>query len=354
MTATPEPAEPRTAPEDAPAEDQDHLYRDIVVVGASAGGVEALERLVSGLPPELPASVFIVLHLLSTGTSVLDLILGRSGPLPVSVATDGERFERGHIYVAPPDQHLLIRGHLIQLSLGPRENGHRPAIDPLFRSAARSFGPRVVAMVLSGTLDDGAAGARFVKERGGAVLAQDPTDALYPAMPSNAIAATDTNETAPADRLAGVLCHLLEHRLDKSRVDEAEGLWEAPELEERAEGDPSGLTCPECGGALWEREEGSLVRFACRTGHAFSPDSLVEEQSKALDAALWSALRGLEERTDLFRRMAMRAGNSPTTSRRFESRARGVERHAEVVRNAIAKLGPAIGPETDPEPEPAP
>jgi two-component system, chemotaxis family, protein-glutamate methylesterase/glutaminase len=135
---------------------------------------------------------------------------------------------------------------------------------------------------------------------------------------------------------------------------EPDGLWTAPELEERAEGDPSGLTCPECGGALWERDEGTLVRFACRTGHAFSPDSLVQEQSKALEAALWSALRGLEERADLFRRMAMRAGDSPYSSRRFESRARGAERHAQVVREAIAKLGPAIGPETEPEPETEP
>src|SRR4051794_41089388 len=160
---------------EAPEERED-LYRDVIVVGASAGGVEALDRLVSGLPPEFPASIFVVLHLLASGRSLLDSILSRAGELPATAAVDGERFERGHIYVAPPDHHLLIRGLEIELSVGPRENGHRPAIDPLFRSAARAFGARVIAIVLSGSLDDGAAGARFVKERGGVAIVQDPDD----------------------------------------------------------------------------------------------------------------------------------------------------------------------------------
>jgi two-component system, chemotaxis family, protein-glutamate methylesterase/glutaminase len=315
--------------------------------------VEALERMVSGLPLELPASMFVVLHLLSSGTSVLDSILARSGDLPATVAVNGERFERGHIYVAPPDQHLLVRGEHIELSLGPRENGHRPAIDPLFRSAARAVGSRVVAVVLSGSLDDGAAGARFVKERGGAVMVQDPEEALYPAMPSNTMAATEVERVAPVAEMPDALGQLLEEPLDRALEEEAASLWSAEELEERAEGDPSGLTCPDCGGSLWQREEGSLVRFACRTGHAFSPESLMQEQSKALETALWSALRGLEERADLFRRMARRAGPRPGTAQRFESRARAVERHAGVVREAMAKLAPTIDAEVAPETEPA-
>jgi two-component system chemotaxis response regulator CheB len=328
------------------------LYRDVIVIGASAGGVEALGRLSAGLPPELPASVFVVLHLLSTGTSVLHSIMDRSGNLPASAAVDGERFERGHIYVAPPDQHLLVWDGHIRLSLGPRENGHRPAIDPLFRSAARSFGPRVVSVVLSGSLDDGAAGMRFVKERGGAAVVQDPEDALYPAMPLNAAAFTDVDQIVPVDRMAEVICGLVETPVEEGADAVQEGeAWRAAELEERAEGDPSGLTCPECGGALWERAEGPLVRFACRTGHAFSPDSLVSEQSKSLEVALWSALRGLEERADLFRRMARRAEDRPGTARRFETRARAAEEHAGAVREAVAKLGPTVEP--DPEVEPA-
>ncbi len=342
------------APEaEGQAATEQYLYRDVIVVGASAGGVEALERLVRGFPPELPASVFVVLHMLSTGRSMLDSILSRAGSLPATVAVDAERFDRGHVYVAPPDHHLLIRGGHIQLSLGPRENGHRPAIDPLFRSAARSLGPRVVAVVLSGALDDGAAGARFVKERGGAAVVQDPSDAIYPAMPTNALAATEADRVVPVADMAEGLCRLLEEPLERGLEEEAESLWSADDLEERAEGDPSGLTCPDCGGALWQRAEGRLIRFACRTGHAFSPESLMQEQSKSLETAMWSALRSLEERADLFRRMARRAGRQ-RTAQRFESRARAVERHAGVIREAMAKLAPAIEPESEPETETEP
>src|SRR5205823_3278131 len=148
-------------------------------------------------------------------------------------------------------------------------------------------------------------------------------------------------------------CGLLEEPLDPALEEEAESVWSSEDLEARAEGDPSGLTCPDCGGSLWERDEGSLVRFACRTGHAFSPESLMAEQSKALETAMWSALRGLEERADLFRRMAGRASDNPLTGRRFESRARAVERHAEVVRDAMAKLEPMTEPDPEPTEEPA-
>jgi two-component system chemotaxis response regulator CheB len=194
---------------------REELYRDVIVVGASAGGVEALGRLVSGLPPELPASIFVVLHLLASGRSLLDAILTRSGSLPATAAVDGERFERGHIYVAPPDHHLLVRGGHVELSVGPRENGHRPAIDPLFRSAARAYGARVIAIVLSGSLDDGAAGTRFVKERGGAAVVQEPDDALYPAMPKNTMAVTEVDRVTPVAQMPEVLSELLEEGLDR-------------------------------------------------------------------------------------------------------------------------------------------
>src|SRR3954453_13407645 len=162
--------------------------RDIVVIGASAGGVQALDDLVGRLPPELPAAVFVVLHLAAGGRSVLPSILERSGPLPAAVPAEQQFPERGHIYVAPPDRHLLLVGREVRLTGGPRENGHRPAIDPLFRSAARAYGPRVIAVVLSGTLDDGAAGARMVRDRGGTVIVQHPDDALYSDMPENTLA----------------------------------------------------------------------------------------------------------------------------------------------------------------------
>jgi len=320
----------------------DLIYRDIVVIGASAGGVEALRSLVRGLPPELPAAMFVVLHLLASGRSVLPAILARAGGLPATVPQDGERPDRGHIYVAPPDRHLLLVGHAMRLTGGPRENGHRPAIDPLFRSAARSYGPRVVAIVLSGNLDDGAAGARLVKERGGMLLVQDPRDALYPDMPASAAAATDADALLPVADMAAHLCAALEEPVAagkddlKSMEDPEEN--QLVEAELALNGQPTELSCPECGGPLWERSEGPLVRFACRVGHVFSPESLIEQHGKELERALWSAQRNLEERADLYRRMARRMSGKAALEKRFLDRSTSAERHAAALQDAIVKL----------------
>jgi two-component system chemotaxis response regulator CheB len=319
-------------------------YRDMVVIGASAGGVEALDRLVRGFPTELPAAVLVVLHLPAAGRSVLPEILARAGGLPATVPQDGERPDRGHIYVAPPDRHLLVVGQQMRLTGGPRENGHRPAIDPLFRSAARSYGRRVVAIVLSGNLDDGAAGSRLVKERGGMVLVQDPEDALYPDMPASAAAVTDVDALVPVADMAGRICAALEEPLPATEEDEEVSREERDEEEELAaaelalDGQPTELSCPECGGPLWERSEGPLVRFACRVGHVFSPESLIEQHGKELERALWAAQRNLEERSDLYRRMARRARGKSVLQKRFTDRSESAERHAAAVQEAIVKL----------------
>jgi two-component system, chemotaxis family, protein-glutamate methylesterase/glutaminase len=321
------------------------VYRDVVVVGASAGGVEALTRLVRTLPPEFPAAVFVVLHLSSTGTSVLPEILARRGSLPAMVPEEGQTIDRGHIYVAPPDRHLLLAGSQVQLSAGPRENGHRPAIDPLFRSAARTYGPRVVAVVLSGTLDDGAAGARLVKERGGAVIVQAPHDALYSAMPEHAAAVTEVDAVLPAREMAAAIGELLEEPLDshwETRADARDRaeLTAVAEATHAEDGAPAELSCPECGGPLWERGEGEFVQFACRVGHVYSPESLIAEQATSLEQALWGATRGLYERADLYRRLARRAEGKAGLVERFERRASDAEEHAEAVRDALARLVP--------------
>jgi two-component system chemotaxis response regulator CheB len=336
------------------------VQRDVVVVGASAGGVQALQQLVAALPPELPASVLIALHLSSEATSVLHDILSRAGQLDASQAVDGERLERGHIYVAPPDRHLLVRGANVCLSAGPRENGHRPAIDPLFRSAARAFGARVIGVVLTGTLDDGTDGLRLIKDRGGCAVVQDPEDAAYGEMPASAIAYADPHWIVPLAEIGRVIVEVIDSPLDPDDdhtvTDPGEQPVEPLEALE-AEFDPDGpdgeaslLTCPECGGVLIEREDREAVRFACQVGHAYSPESLVEQQGDALESALWQALRTLEERANLLYRMSKRAErrSMPETGSRMSQRADRTTRHATEIRNTILRLRDGESPEATP------
>jgi two-component system, chemotaxis family, protein-glutamate methylesterase/glutaminase len=194
-------------------EDEDAtVQRDLIVIGASAGGVQALQELAATLPADLPAAVVVVLHLMPDGTSVLDSILDRAGPLPAGQAQDGEPLEHGHIYVGPPDFHLLLRDSTIHLSAGPEENGHRPAIDMLFRSAARAYGPRVIGVVLTGTLDDGTDGLRLIKKLGGATLVQDPDDAAYGDMPRSAIRSVDPDRVLPLAEMAVAIRAMTEGR----------------------------------------------------------------------------------------------------------------------------------------------
>jgi two-component system chemotaxis response regulator CheB len=185
-----------------------------VVIGASAGGVEALRALAASLPPEFPAAIVVALHVASAGTSVLPQILARNGPLPAAFAHDGESLRRGHIHVAPPDFHCLIQDGRIQLSHGPPESGHRPAIDPLFRSAAAA-GPRVIGVILSGMLDDGAGGLRAIKEQGGAAVVQDPDEATFPAMPLAAIAASTPDLIVGIGAMASALYELIDGPADR-------------------------------------------------------------------------------------------------------------------------------------------
>ena len=214
--------------------------RDIVVIGASAGGVEALTTLFSGLPLELPAAVFVVLHVMPGGTSVLPRILSRAGSLPVSAAVDGQPIERGRAYVAPPDHHMLILDGEVRLTSGPRENGHRPAVDPLFRSAARAHGRKVIGAVLSGALDDGTAGLRMISEADGLALVQDPASALYPSMPDAALDYTPAARAVPIEELADAICQAIGDPLGEQADDDREQLITAVPLDdlERSDDNP--------------------------------------------------------------------------------------------------------------------
>ncbi|MGL4621652.1 MAG: chemotaxis protein CheB, partial [Chroococcidiopsis sp.] len=288
---------------------------DIIVIGASAGGVEALSQLLSLLPADIPAAIFVVLHVPSEGYSILPKILNRAiakrqkqSSLKAIHPQDGEQIEYGRIYVAPPDLHLLVKRGSISLAHGPKENGHRPAVDTLFRTAARAYGQRVVGVVLSGTLDDGTAGLMAVKQRDGVAIVQDPKEAMYSGMPRSAIENVEVDRILPVAEMAALLVELARQPIVTKTAaisDDMEMEADMAELELNAmqnpdrPGTPSPYACPDCGGVLWELDEGRLMRFRCRTGHAYSTDSLLAAQSESLEDALWSALRALEEKAAL-------------------------------------------------------
>lgn len=332
---------------------------DAVVVGASAGGIEALERLVAGLPPGLPVPVLVVVHVAAGGVSVLPRILGRAGPLPAGHARHGEATVPGRIYVAPPDHHLLAADGTVALSRGPRENGHRPAVDVLFRSAAVTFGPRVAAVVLSGSLDDGAAGLAAVKAAGGVALVQDPADAAHPGMPRSALDRVAPDHVLPAAAIAGALAGLAAGAGgDPAGAAGSAGVVgaPAPARPTDAGGDPGAdpavragleLGCPDCGGVLRPHEADGVLR--CRVGHAWASRSLLAAQSGRIEEALWVALRTLEERAELTGAVAAaaRQRNHAITAGVLEERARRLDELVGTLRSVLDAGAAAM--EADPE-----
>ncbi|XVV09014.1 chemotaxis protein CheB [Actinoplanes sp. CA-131856] len=316
----------------------------MVAVGASAGGVEALRSLVAGLPPGYPGAVLVVLHIARSAPSALPSILDRSGPLPARAATDGEPLRSGHIYVAPSDHHLLLLDGHMRLTRGPAENGHRPAIDPLFRSVARAAGARTAGVVLSGSRDDGASGLATIAAQGGATIVQDPEDALCPWMPRAAIARAAPDHILPVAKIGALLSGMAAMDLPPSnppndRLLEFEVAITDPEstLTTDQVAEPAGYGCPTCGGSLFQIESDPTPRFRCRVGHAWSPESLLDEQAIALEGALWIALRALEEKSALSRRMA--GTRHSGTGARLETVAEDAETAASTIRKLIERLG---------------
>lgn len=333
------------------------MPRDIVVVGASAGGVEALRALTSGLPADLPAAVLVVLHMPARGASALPAILRRSGPLDAVTATDGLQLRHGRIYVAPPDHHLLLSEDRLRLSHGPTENGHRPAVDALFRSVARVAGPRVIGIVLSGVLDDGAAGLVSIVRRGGLAIVQEPGDALYAGMPHSALRHITADHVVPAVEMGSILKYLATEQVDvdaaplPSPLDVIESNITAEFAQETADQRTryevggmarfSGFSCPDCQGNLVELDA-ETARYRCRVGHAWTAEALLDQQSSDLERALWMALRTLDEKVSLARRLqadAIKRG-SPALSGRYGDTAEESESAAKVLRRfLLAHLG---------------
>jgi two-component system, chemotaxis family, protein-glutamate methylesterase/glutaminase len=288
----------------------------VVAVGASAGGVEALTRLAEGLPTDLPYAVLVVLHMPAGAPSVLARIIDRSGPVPAVTATNGTPLEPGRIYVAVPDHHLLVEDHRVVLSEGPTENSYRPAINALFRSTALTFGARAIGVLMSGVLDDGVLGLTAIRARGGTTVAQRPDDALYPAMPQNALNAGVVDHQVAAAEVGALLKRLTDRKVEEPDMEvdtnmELENrIAKGPRFDTSVDGDelgpPSGYTCPDCNGSLMALEHKS---FRCRVGHAWTADALLNARDDEVEGALWIALRSLQEKAKLSRRLAQNVGS---------------------------------------------
>ncbi|WP_158046765.1 chemotaxis protein CheB [Skermanella pratensis] len=337
--------------------------RDIVVIAASAGGVSALQTLCAGLPDDLGAAIFIVQHVSPSARSMLPAILGRTSSLPVLHPADGEAIRPGHIYVAPPDRHLLVkRGHML-VRKGPKENRTRPAADPLFRSAAVAYGSRVVGLVLTGTLDDGTAGLLAVKRCGGIAAVQDPDDAAWPDMPRHAMQKVAVDYRLPLDRLADLVTRLTLEPAGpqppipadielEAHIAEQEMISMTEETSNNSmSGRPALITCPDCGGAMMEVRDGPLLRFRCHIGHAYSPATLAEAQGEAFEQALGMALRTHHERVRLFERMAENAmaHGHHNAAAKWTAAAGEAQSHADLLRAVLSNQSPAaaIAPEAD-------
>lgn len=340
-----------------PANDSGQRFvRDIVVIGASAGGIEALREFVANLPRHLPAAIFVVVHILAETPSMLSHILSRAGALPAQFAHDGAPIQHGHIYIAPPDHHLLLTRDEMHVIHGPRENRHRPAIDPLFRSAAVNLGHRVIGIVLSGALNDGTAGLLAIKRMGGVAMVQDPATAEFPGMPASALSYVSVDWCLPVPALAHTVVALAnaeqperkgadtvsdepddEQKSEMRRETEIAGLNFAAGFRAPRYGTLSSLTCPDCHGPLWEIQDGPLLRFRCRVGHAFTAESMVEGQADNVEEALWMAVNTLEESELLYAQLADQAEqrNHPRMAESFHQKAGEIRKRADVIRRLL-------------------
>ena len=315
----------------------------VVVVGASLGGVAALQKLAASLPADLPAAVLVVQHTAPDGPGLLGELLDAAGPLPAALATDGEPLQPGTIRVAPPDHHLLVRRDRLLLARGPRENRSRPAIDALFRSAAVAHGSAVVGVVLTGLLNDGAAGLLAVETCGGQTVVQSPADAAHADMPLNALARVWPDHTLPLAEIGGLLSRITAMPVPPSppppddlvREDLIAGGEPGTIADVEAWGERAPVTCPECGGALWSHADGPILRYRCHTGHGYTAQGLIAEQSEAVEHALWAAIRVLEERAATLRALAATDGAQGhiALGRLYGTRADEAHAHAQRLRD---------------------
>lgn len=286
-------------------------YEHVVVIGASAGGVSALLEISNGLPARFPAPICIVQHI-GSGASLLPELLRFRAANHAMHVEDGQRLAPGTLHIAPPDCHLLVEGDTLRLTHGPKENHARPAIDPLFRTAAASFGPRTIGVILTGQMDDGTAGLQAIKDCGGIAIVQDPQTAVESSMPRSALCNVEVDHVVPLEGIGPLLVELTARPVRPQRDPVPERVAEEVAINRGAGtveklskiGTPSPLTCPDCGGGLWEVQRARPLRYRCHVGHAYTALSLQDAQKSASEEALWSAMRALREREMLLRRVA--------------------------------------------------
>jgi two-component system, chemotaxis family, protein-glutamate methylesterase/glutaminase len=321
--------------------------RDIIAIGASAGGLGPLQQVLATLPSDLPAAIFVVLHIGSN--SPLVEILRQHSNLPVHRAVNGAAIEPGHVHIAIPDCHLLLHDRHILLRRGPRENLSRPAIDPLFRSAACTFGSRAIGVVLSGALDDGTAGLRAIRRCGGVAVVQQPSDAAFPEMPTAALRRTAVDHVAAARAIGPLLARLIRENAGETpeipfdiRLETAIAAQELGSMEANQQlGQPSPFSCPECRGVLWEIDDGGVLRYRCHVGHAFTAEAVQSDQSRCTEELLWTLLRNHRERAALADRMAEKQHSlqHDDLADMLRHRARGYQEDAEIIRRLLQNAG---------------
>lgn len=323
--------------------------RNIVVIGASAGGFEAIKKLVASLPADLEAAIFIVWHMAPEVRGVLPYVLNRQKGLRAEHAVDGEPIVFNRIYVAPADRHLLVEKGFLRVARGPKENRFRPAVDPLFRSAAYSYESRVIGVVLSGALDDGTAGLWTIKSRGGLAIVQDPADAEVPSMPQNAAAAVEVNHSVPLSEMGPLLVTLTSQvaespkpvameETNKTKVEIGIAAQQnMPEEEVLRLGTLTPYACPECHGVLSAIKDGNIIRYRCHTGHAYSADSLLTSITENIEDTLWNAIRGVEESIFLLNNLGDHYAekNEPKLAAMYFKKAAEAESRAKILRQAV-------------------
>jgi two-component system chemotaxis response regulator CheB len=311
-----------------------------VVIGGSAGSIEPLRKIVQKLELQRDLVILVVIHTMADAPSVLPRLLQNAGAWDASHAVDGEPLTYGHIFVAPPDHHLTIENRRLRVTRGAKENSHRPAIDPLFRTAAKAFGAGTMGVLLSGMGSDGSAGLLAIQLAGGRTIIQDPDEALFPVMLRKAVSLLEPDAVLPTGLISGAITAFMTEAdprppdrktpLDNSQL--------PPEGDIESSGrQPSPYSCPECGGVLWEEDSNQLLGYRCRVGHVYSYDALLEEQTESIERALWMGLRALEEKQSLLERLARhsRDRNLNRSAERFEAAAAELEEPSSTFRKLL-------------------